>query len=399
MYEGRIESLVGRITGFADMIQLTHLKLQQVMSRMVPDGVYLDADGLAEVDLGNGTNYNPQEALNMFFQTGSVIGRSFTADGEQNPGKIPIQQISNGQGAGNKLQALIGNYNYYLQMIRDVTGLNEARDGSMPDPKSLVGVQKLAAANSNVATRHILLGSMFLTAEVAEALSLRISDILEYSPTADAFVQSIGAHNVATLKEMNELYLYDFGIFIELEPDEEEKQLLENNIQTALAQQLIDLDDAIDIREIRNVKLANQLLKIKRKKKQERDQKIQQENAKAQADANAQAQQAIAQAEMQKNQAKAQADTQLEQVKAQSKLTHLQEEVRLKKELMQFEFDLNQSLRNQDRIENRSLEGMKEQGKDKREKMKADTKKFESSGNDILGGGMGLDKFNPQIGN
>ena len=309
MYEGRIESLVSRITGFADMIQLTHLKLQQVMSRMVPDGVYLDADGLAEIDLGNGTNYNPQEALNMFFQTGSVIGRSLNADGDPNPGKVPITQISNGQGAGGKLQALIGNYNYYLQMIRDVTGLNEARDGTLPDPKSLVGVQKLAAANSNVATRHILLSSMFLTTEVAEALSLRISDILEYSPTADAFVQAIGAHNVATLKEMSELHLYDFGIFLELEPDEEEKQLLENNIQTALAQQLIDLDDAIDIREVKNLKLANQLLKIKRKKKQERDQKIQQENAKAQADANAQAQQAIAQAEMQKNQAKAQADT------------------------------------------------------------------------------------------
>ena len=156
MYNGKIESLVSRITGFADMIQLTHLKLQQVLSRMVPDGVYLDADGLAEIDLGNGTNYNPQEALNMYFQTGSVIGRSFTGDGDQNPGKIPIQEISGGQGAGNKMQALIGNYNYYLQMIRDVTGLNESRDGSTPDKYSLVGVQKLAAANSNTATRHIL---------------------------------------------------------------------------------------------------------------------------------------------------------------------------------------------------------------------------------------------------
>jgi len=399
MYEGRIESLVSRITGFADMIQLTHLKLQQVMSRMVPDGVYLDADGLAEIDLGNGTNYNPQEALNMYFQTGSVIGRSLTADGDPNPGKVPITQISNGQGAGNKLQALIGNYNYYLQMIRDVTGLNEARDASVPDPKSLVGVQKLAAANSNVATRHILLGSMFLTSEVAEALSLRISDILEYSPTADAFVHAIGAHNVATLKEMSELHLYDFGIFIELEPDVEEKQLLENNIQTALAQQLIDLDDAIDIREIRNVKLANQLLKIKRKKKQERDQKIQQENAKAQADANAQAQQAIAQAEMQKNQAKSQADLQLEQARTQGRLGHLQEEVKLKKELMQFEFDLNESLRNQERNSTEKLEGMKEAGKDKRENMKQTPKKFESSGNDVLGSGIGLDKFTPQIGN
>ena len=399
MYEGRIESLVSRITGFADMIQLTHLKLQQVMSRMVPDGVYLDADGLAEIDLGNGTNYSPQEALNMFFQTGSVIGRSMTADGDPNAGAMPIKEISNGAGAGNKLQALIGNYNYYLQMIRDVTGLNEARDASVPDPKSLVGVQKLAAANSNVATRHILLGSMFLTAEVAEALSLRISDVLEYSPTADAFVQSIGAHNVATLKEMSELYLYDFGIFLELEPDVEEKQLLENNIQTALAQQLIDLDDAIDIREIRNLKLANQLLKIKRKKKQERDQQLQQQQAQAQAQANAQAQQAIAQAEMQKNQAKAQADTQLEQTRAQTKLTHLEREVELKKELMQFEFDLNQQLRSQERSDTKDLEQMKEDGKDRRENAKETSKKFESSGNDILGGGMGLDKFNPQIGN
>ena len=266
MYQGRIESLVGRITGFADMIQLTHLKLQQVMARMVPDGVYLDADGLAEIDLGNGTNYNPQEALNMFFQTGSVIGRSFTSDGDPNPGKIPIQEISNGRGAGAKMQTLISNYNYYMQMIRDVTGLNEARDGSTPDRNALVGVQKLAAANSNTATRHILQAGLYLTADVAEQISLRISDILEFSPTRDAFLQQIGVHNVATLEEMTELYLYDFGIFIELAPDEEERQLLENNIQMALAQKIIKLSDAIDIRNTKNVKLANELLKIKENK-------------------------------------------------------------------------------------------------------------------------------------
>ncbi len=397
MYNGKIESIVSRITGFADMIQLTHLKLQQVMARMVPDGVYLDADGLAEIDLGNGTNYNPQEALNMFFQTGSVIGRSFTGDGDPNPGKIPIQQIANGAGQ-NKIQSLIQTYNYYLQMIRDVTGLNEARDGTLPDPKSLVGVQKLAAANSNVATRHILLGSMYLTTEIAEALSLRISDILEYSPTADAFVQSIGAHNVATLSEMSELYLYDFGIFLELEPDEEEKQVLENNIQTALAQQLIDLDDAIDIREVKNVKLANQLLKIKRKKKLERDQKMQQENMRAQSEANAQAQQAAANAEIQKNQAKAEADIQIETLKAEGKMNYLQEEVRLKKELMSFEFELNERAQGRSHDQSISLENMKEQGKDRREKMKEDTKRFESSGNDVLGG-INTGNFNPKIGN
>ena len=384
MYDGRIQSLVSRITGFADMIQLTHLKLQQVMNRMVPDGVYLDADGLAEIDLGNGTNYNPQEALNMFFQTGSVIGRSFTSEGDMNPGKVPIQQIQNG-GGGNKLQSLIATYNYYLQMIRDVTGLNEARDASTPDKNALVGIQKLAAANSNTATRHILQSMMFLTAEAAECLSLRISDILEYSPTREAFIRAIGAHNVATLDELKELHLYDFGVFIELMPDEEEKQMLENNIQVALSQQLIDLDDAIDLRNVRNVKLANQLLKVKKKKKQEKDQLTQQQNIQAQSQANAQAQQAAAQAEVQKNQAKAQSDAQLEQVKSELKMQYLDREAQVKKELMQLEFELNSRLQSSERQSREKIADMKNKGQE--------IKKFESSGNDIVTGGAGLDSL------
>ena len=409
MYNGKIESLVSRITGFADMIQLTHLKLQQVLSRMVPDGVYLDADGLAEIDLGNGTNYNPQEALNMFFQTGSVIGRSFTSDGDMNPGKVPIQEIQSGSG-GAKMQSLIGTYNYYLQMIRDVTGLNEARDGSMPDKNALVGVQKLAAANSNTATRHILQAGLFLTAETCECLSLRISDILEYSPTKEAFIQAIGVHNTSTLEEISSLYLYDFGIFLELSPDEEQKALLENNIQMALQQQSIDLEDAIDIREIKNVKLANQVLKIRRQKKLQRDQEIAQQNIKAQADANAQTQQAAAQAEVQKNQAITQNESQLEQLKAQLKSQYLKQEVEHKKELMQYEFDLNKQLQQVTSKENIDKENIKEDRKDQRTKMQATQqselieqrksgqppKNFESSGNDIISQDMGLGKFDPR---
>ena len=406
MYEGKIESLVGRITGFADMIQLTHLKLQQVMSRMVPDGVYLDADGLAEVDLGNGTNYNPQEALNMFFQTGSVIGRSFTSEGDPNPGKVPIQQIQSGAG-GNKIQSLIQAYNYYLQMIRDVTGLNEARDGSMPDANALVGVQKLAAANSNTATRHILQSMLYLTAETAECLSLRIADIVEYSPTRNAFIQAIGAHNVATLEEIKDLHIYDFGIFIELLPDEEEKAILENNIQQAIAQKLIDLDDAIDIREVRNLKMANQLLKVKRRKKLERDQLMQQQNIQAQAQANAQQQQAAAQMEIQKNQSKAGTDAQLERTKNALKIIYLKEEVQSKKELMQLEFELNSQLKGMEREITERNEAKREDRKDDRVDKQAAHQKdmidqrnrgsslnnFESSGNDILTGDAGLDQF------
>ena len=408
MYEGRIESIVSRITGFADMIQLTHLKLQQVMAKMVPDGVYLDADGLAEIDLGNGTNYNPQEALNMFFQTGSVIGRSFTSEGDMNPGKVPIQEIQS-SAKGGKLQALISTYNYYLQMIRDVTGLNEARDGSMPDKNALVGVQKLAAANSNTATRHILQSGMFLTVETAEKLSLRISDVLEYSPTKEAFIQAIGAHNVATLEEMSELYLYDFGIFIELAPDEEEKAQLENNIQMALQQQNIDLEDAIDLREIKSVKLANQLLKIRRKRKLERDQQQQMQNIQAQAQSNAQAAQQAAQVELQKNQAVMQSQMQMEQLKAQLEGQRLQQEMLAKKELMALEFQYNMQLKG---VESRGLqerEKVKEDRKDERTKIQASQqselinqrktnappKNFESAGQDTLGG-FGLEQFEPR---
>ena len=409
MYNGRIDSLVKRITGFADMIQLTHLKLQQVMSRLTPDGVYLDADGLAEIDLGNGTNYNPQEALNMFFQTGSVIGRSFTSEGDMNPGKVPIQEIQTGSG-GQKLQSLIGTYNYYLQMIRDCTGLNEARDGSMPDKDALVGVQKLAAANSNTATRHILQAGLYLTAETAECLSLRISDVIEYSPTKDAFIQAIGVHNVATLEEIKNLHLYDFGIFIELQPDEEEKMMLENNIQMALQQQNIELEDAIDVREIRNIKLANQVLKVRRKKKIKRDQDLQQQNIEAQSQANQQSAAAAAQAEIQKEQALSQVEMQLDQARSQLKTQEQRNEADLKKELMELEFNYNMQLKNAETQNLTSRENERENRKDQRTKIQASQqselidqrnsggtpKNFESAGNDILSGDFNLNAFDPK---
>jgi hypothetical protein len=409
MYKGRIESIVSRCTGFADMIQLTHLKMQQVLAKMMPDGVYLDADGLAEIDLGNGTNYNPQEALNMFFQTGSVIGRSFTQEGDMNPGKVPIQPLQTGAGSG-KLQSLIQTYNYYMQMIRDVTGLNEARDGSTPDSRALVGVQKLAAANSNTATRHILDAGLFITADLAEGLSLRISDIIEFSPARDAFIQKIGGFNVATLDELQDLHLYDFGIFIELTPDEEEKGRLENNIQTALSAGLIDLDDAIDIREIKNLKLANQFLKLRRKKKLERDQMMQQQNIQAQAQANAQAQQASAQMEMQKEQVSMQTKSQLEQIKGQIEQQRLAAEVAAKKELMELEFQYNLQLKGMETDAVKSKINSIEDRKDERTKMQASQqsqlieqrqnqtppKSFESGGNDIVGGGFGLGTFEPK---
>lgn len=368
IYKGRIESVVSKCIGFADMIQLTHLKLQQVLSKMVPDGVYLDMDGLAEVDLGNGTNYNPAEALNMYFQTGSIIGRSYTQDGEINAGKVPIQQLTSSSG-GNKINSLIQTYNYYLQMIRDVTGLNEARDGSTPDKSTLVGLQKLAANASNVATRHIKQSSLYITLKLAENVSLKIADALSFPLTAESLKNSISTFNVKTLEQVIDLNLYDFGIFLELEPDEEEQAQLEQNIQAALAQGGIDLEDAIDLRQIKNLKLANQMLKIKRKRKMAQDQANQQANIQAQAAAQAETAEKTAMAEVQKQEAISGSKVQYEQARTQMEIQKMEVASQLKQLEMQQQFNYDLQLKQAESQASMQKDQIKEDRKDQRIKM------------------------------
>ena len=368
MYKGRIQSLVSRITGFADMIQLTHLKLQQVMSRIVPDGVYLDMDGLAEVDLGNGTNYNPAEALNMYFQTGSIVGRSLTQDGDPNMGKVPIQELQSSSGQG-KIGSLINTYQYYLQMIRDVTGLNEARDGSQPDRDALVGLQKMAANASNTATKHLMQASLYLTLRTCENISLRVADALAFPLTKNALQNSISTFNIKTLEEIVNLNLHDFGIFLELEPDEEEQAQLEQNIQASIQQGGINLEDAIDLRQIKNLKLANQMLKIKRKEKQKQDAAIQQANIAAQGQAQADTAEKTAMAEVQKQEAVTSTKVQFEQSKNQMEIERMQIQNELEMQKMQRRFEFDLQLKQLDMQAVGSKEQMIEDRKDRRIKM------------------------------
>ena len=370
MYKGRIESIVSKCIGFADMIQLTHLKLQQVLSRMVPDGVYLDMDGLAEVDLGNGTNYNPAEALNMYFQTGSIVGRSLTQDGDMNPGKVPIQELNSSSGQA-KINALIQTYQYYLQMIRDVTGLNEARDGTAMDKNSLVGLQKMAANASNVATRHINQSSLYITLKLAENIALKIADALEFPLTRSALQNSISTFNIKTLDEIVNLNLHDFGIFLELEPDDEEQAQLENNIQVALQQGGIDLEDAIDLRNIKNLKLANQMLKIKRKAKGKQDQANQQANIAAQGQSQADTAEKTAMAEVQKQEAIMGANVQFEQSKNQMEIQRMEIAAKLEAQKMQTKFQYDMQLKQLEVQNVQQKENAIEDRKDTRSKMEA----------------------------
>ena len=370
MYKGRIESMVSKCIGFADMIQLTHLKLQQVMSRLVPDGVFLDMDGLAEVDLGNGTNYNPAEALNMYFQTGSIVGRSLNQDGEMNRGRVPVQELTSSSGQA-KIQSLIQTYQYYLQMIRDVTGLNEARDGTLPDKSTLVGLQKMAANASNVATKHIVQSSLYLTLKIAENISLKVADALSYPLTSESLVNSISTYNVSTLDQIQKLNLHDFGIYLQLEPDDEEKAQLENNMQMALQQGSLDLEDVIDIRQIHNLKLANQMLKIKRKEKAKQDQAVQQSNIQAQASAQAETAEKTAMAEVEKQEAINGSKVQFEQAKSQMELQRMQTAAQLEQQKMQMQFQFDMQLKQMDIQSTAQKEGEIENRKDKRSKMEA----------------------------
>ena len=408
MYKGVIQSLISKCIGFADVIQLTHLKIQQVLSRMVPDGIFLDIDGLAEVDLGNGTNYNPAEALNMYFQTGSVVGRSMTQDGDMNRGKVPIQELSSSSGI-SKIQSLITAYNYNMQMIRDVTGLNEARDGSMPDANALVGLQKMAANTSNTATKHIQDASIQLALSTCENISLKINDVLNFPLTKNSLMNSISTFNVETLKEIENLNLHDFGIFLEMEPDDEERAELQKNIQIALQTKEIDIEDSIDLNQIKNLKLANQMLKLKRKKKQEREQALVQQNIQAQAQANAQASEKAAMAEVQKQQALTSEKVAIEQAKSNFEMQRMQAEAQIKKELMATEFQYNLQLAQMQAQATKSKEAEIEDRKDKRIEKEGSQqsqlieqrqtqglpKDFESAGNDNLGG-FDLSQFNPQ---
>jgi hypothetical protein len=365
MYKGVIESLVRRMIPFADLIQITHLKLQQVISRLVPDGVFIDADGLNEVDLGTGAAYNPEDALRLYFQTGSVIGRSFTQDGDFNNARIPIQELNSNSGSG-KTQMLLANYNHYLDMIRTVTGLNEARDGSTPDPRGLVGLQKLAALNSNTATRHILDGALYMFRTLAEGLTYRVSDILQYADFRDDFANKIGKYNVGVLDQIKDLYIYDFGIFIEVSPDEEEKAQLEANIQMALSKGDINLEDAIDIREVKNLKLANQLLKVKRIKKQEREEKMQMQMQAMQAQQNLKAQEMSNVLAVQKIQMETEKDIKIEQARVAFAIEKMNAEAELKSRLMAEEFDYKTRIVEMTEAQLANREDMKEEGKSKR---------------------------------
>jgi hypothetical protein len=360
------KSLVSSVIGFADQLQLSHLKIQQAIAKSKPDGIIIDIEGLENVDLGRGGDLQPLEIQDIYEQTGVFYYRSKNPEGGfQNP---PVQPIDNRIRNINELIAL---YNHYLRMIRDATGINEVMDGTTPKGEALVGVNQMAVAAGNNALYDVTNSAMILYRKVCEDILKCLQILPAESVLYKVYEKAIGKTNMSVLNSFKDLPMYNFGIQVMTDLNDRDRQYLEQNIQIALSQKEIDLEDAIAVRNIKDVDQAERLLVIRRKKRIAQQQQMQQANIQAQSQANAQAAQATVQAEIQKEQIMAQIDMQKRQMEfeMQAQLAQLQHQMKLELERLKGEYGIAEQ-----KIESNvkgSAEMMKEDRKDERVKKQA----------------------------
>jgi len=312
LYKMKSRSLVDRMIPFADQIQLAHLKIQHVLAKSRPKGAAFEIGSLENVSKGDGGTFTPMELQEIYDQTGNIYYRRIDDEGQMT-GAMPIQELENG--IGRDFNTLIGVYNHNMQMIRDVTGVNEARDASQPSSEALVGVQKLALLASNNATRDVNDAYLNATRRLSQCISMRMQDLINYKGLHSMYSNVIGDTAMHSIDMMKKLSIHEFGITLDVAPSEEEKQLMEQNIQASLAQKELRLEDAIMIRSIRNIKMANQMLILRREKYRQE----QEEQARQASEQNAQLQQQSAQQAAQLKQQEMQSEMQIEQSKIQSK--------------------------------------------------------------------------------
>ena len=331
MNKGLFDSLVERMIPIEDRLKLIDLKIQQTIQMTLPDGQFIDVDGLAEIDLGNGTKYNPTEAFDMYMQTGSMFGRSNTYGGEYNNSRMPIQEIRTSSSA-DKLAAFERQYAFNIQMMKDVTGLSKM-DGNLPDKEALVGLQKIAAYNSNEATAHILFGLKQIVLGLARLTSLRMSDIIQYADFKEEFIQKIGAGGVVNLEYFKDMHLRDYAIYLELELDDEQKSKLEQDLNIEVQNGTIGVEDKYEILNIPNLKYGQQILKIRKAKYIKEAQERKMQEIEAQKQANIQSAQVAKQADMEKRQMELRVDTELENIKHRNEMQKLEREYTYKMEI------------------------------------------------------------------
>ena len=355
------KSMVGSITGFADQLQLTHLKIQQAVAKAKPDGLIVDIEGLDNVQLGRGGELQPLEIQDIYEQTGVFYYRSKNPEGGfQNP---PVRPLDN---TIRNINQLIGLYNHYLRMIRDATGINEAMDGTTPKGEDLVGVREQAIAAGNNAIYDVTHASMMLFKRVVEDIVKCLQIVPPESVLYKVYENAIGATNMAVVSSFSDLPMYNFGVMVRRQMDDKDRAYLEQNIQVALSQREIDIEDAIAVRQLRDVDQAERLLVVRRKKRIKQQMEQAQSNSQAQAQANIQTAQATAQAKAQEIQLKAQLDMQMLQMKSEMEAQKMQMEHEMRKEVEMIRAQATLGFRTEDQEFKEKLEVLKEDRKDER---------------------------------
>ena len=263
MHKMSFTSMVRRMMPFADQIQLAHLKMQQILAKARPKGAAFEVGALENVSKGDGGNFTPLELQEIYDQTGNIYYRTINDEGQPST-SVPVQELENG--IGRDVMNLVQVYNHNLQMIRDVTGVNEAREGAQPSSEALVGIQKMQLMASNNATRGINDGYLHMTKLLGECVSMRLQDLVKYNKPLEGYVSALGSSVMEAFKINKDISNHDFGIILDVAPDEIEQQMIEQNIQISLAQKELRLEDAIMVRRIKNPKLANQMLILRREK-------------------------------------------------------------------------------------------------------------------------------------
>jgi hypothetical protein len=360
------KSMVDSCTGFADMLQLTHLKIQQAIAKAKPDGLIIDIEGLENVQLGKGGELQPLDLHDIYEQTGVFYYRSKNPEGGfQNP---PVREIGN---SIRNINELIGLYNHYLRMIRDTTGINEMMDASTPKGDTLVGVQQNAIAAGNNAIYDITNASMILYKKVCEDIVKCIQILPVDSVLYRIYENAIGKENMSVLSSFKELPMYNFGVQVVKEMEDQDRAYLEQNIQMSLQQKELDIEDAIAIRNMKDVNQAERLLVVRRKKRMAKQQEMAMQNSQMQAQQAQQAAQAASQAKMQEMQMEAQLEAQQLQLKSQLEAQLEQVKHQFRKEIELIKAQATLGFRTEEQEFKEKLEVLKEDRKDDRVKKQA----------------------------
>mgnify|MGYP003642452317 FL=1 len=355
------KSMVDSCVGFADMLQITHLKIQQSIAKAKPDGLIIDIEGLENVQLGKSGELQPLDLHDIYEQTGVFYYRSKNPEGGfQNP---PVREIGN---SIRNINELIGLYNHYLRLIRDATGINEAMDASSPKGEALVGVQQQAIAAGNNAIYDITNASMLLFKKVCEDIVKCMQIIPLESVLYKIYENAIGDTNMEALTSFRDLPMYNFGVVVVKDMEEKEKAYLEQNIQMALQQQEIDLEDAISVRGLKDVSQAERLLVVRRKKRMAKRQEMAMQNSEQQAQMQAQIAQQSQQAKMSEMQAAAQLEAQKIQMQSELDMKMEQMKHEFKREIEMIKAQATLGFKEDDKEFKEKLEVLKETRKDDR---------------------------------